>query len=117
MAGNENPPVGKRAPNFRLQIPGDDELKKLIRENLQVVREHLIQRLSKPVVNNGILMKELLDFWIKHHGMETDSTTAHDFPPHYIRVPKCKLNQQCFITAETSLEGFSRPIPHCAGEN
>jgi hypothetical protein len=52
----------KRPPNFRLEIPGDENLKNRILEKFQEVKRYLTTSLDKPV-NNANIIKELLDVW------------------------------------------------------
>lgn len=48
----------KRPPNFRLEIPGDENLKNRIQEKFQEVKRYLTTSLGKPV-NNANIIKEL----------------------------------------------------------
>ena len=38
----------KRPPNFRLEIPGDENYKIVIQEKLQIVKNYLTRTLKKP---------------------------------------------------------------------
>ena len=45
----------KRPPNFRLEIPGDENLKNRIQEKFQEVKRYLTTSLDKPVNNANII--------------------------------------------------------------
>jgi len=76
--------VRKRPPNFRIEIPGDDILKRRILEKIQQVKSCLTSKYNKPV-NNGIIIENLLDFWNKHHHENDNDNERHHFPSPYRR--------------------------------
>ena len=92
----------KRPPNFRLEIPGDENLKNRIQEKFQEIKRYLTTSLNKPV-NNANIIKELLDVWKKLRHENVSSDEIHVFPSTYAQVAKKDVNQDLFITAEKSI--------------
>ena len=92
----------KRPPNFRLEIPGDEEFKTTIQGKLQEVKMFLTTKRNRPV-NNAVVIVELLDYWIKGHPQNQPEELNQTFPSTYIQGRKKDVNQKLFVCAESSL--------------
>ena len=104
IMANQTPSTArKRPPNFRLEIPGDDIVKSRIQEKILEVKTKLTAKLNKPV-NNGIIIEELLDLWLKK-GPDFDGQ-SHTFPSTYVQVQQRDVDQRLFITAEKSITTY-----------
>ena len=92
----------KRPPNFRLEIPGDEDFKTTIQGKLQEVKMFLTTKRNRPV-NNAVVTEELLDYWIKGHSQNQPEELNQTFPSTYLQVRKKDVNQKLFVCAESSL--------------
>jgi len=64
------PPAKRKKPaNFRLEIPGDDDVRAVINNKMQQVREALMKQFDKPV-NNRDIIEHLLDYWCDKAGKQ-----------------------------------------------
>ncbi|CAC5421807.1 unnamed protein product [Mytilus coruscus] len=105
MATEKQDSSRKRPSNFRIEIPGDETVKSRILEKLQRVKSYLTSTLNKPV-NNGLIIEELLDFWIKQQLGSDNSKELHPFPSTYSQTRRQDVDQGLFVTAEKSLDTY-----------
>lgn len=76
----------KRPPSFKLEIPANEEKNIELLQNLQKVREVLVNQLGRHVNNTDIMMHYIVNAWIKSNDeneLEYPKTTGT-----YINVKK-----------------------------
>lgn len=101
MATNQT----KKLPNFRFEIQGDAEFKKSIQDRMQTVKNVLTAARNKPATN-GVIMNELLTFWIENHDDTAMNDRENVFPPSYVQTKKKDTDQQIFVAAESSISNL-----------
>ncbi len=110
-------PKRPRPAHFKLEIPGDDEVKQPILSSLQTVREKMLCDLQKPV-NNCDIMKDLIETWMKYN--KPKSTTAETSFQSHLQVTRNQVDDEMFIVSKSALSNFSDMISshqlHCSGK-
>ncbi len=101
MANNQT----KKSPNFRIEIQGDAEFQKYIQDRMQTVKNVLTAARNKPATN-GVIMNELLTFWIENHDDTARNDRENVFPPSYVQTKKKDTDQQIFAAAESSISNL-----------
>ncbi|OWF47311.1 hypothetical protein KP79_PYT23454 [Mizuhopecten yessoensis] len=90
----------KKTPNFRIQIPGDENAKRNILDGLQKVRDILCRNLRHPV-NNCDIMESLLHNYLHDKEKEKDNTIPNFCT--FKQTEKKDVDQKIFLTAESSV--------------
>ncbi|CAG2248415.1 unnamed protein product [Mytilus edulis] len=94
----------KRPPCFKISVPGDDSKKKDVLDKLQHVRSIIVKEMNHPV-NNAYILEKVLDEFISTHSLDNSETKMENMNLNtYIQVEKKDVDQQLFVTAETSLQ-------------
>lgn len=94
----------KRPPCFKISVPGDDSKKKDVLDKLQHVRSIIVKEMNHPV-NNAYILEKVLDEFISTHSVDNSGTKMENMNLNtYIQVEKKDVDQQLFVTAETSLQ-------------
>ncbi|KAJ8322416.1 hypothetical protein KUTeg_000025 [Tegillarca granosa] len=97
----------KRPVNFRIEIPGDGEFKQKIQNQFQRVKNYITANLNKKRIDNGVVMEQLLEFWLKNKMSQlNESEPPEVFPCLYKQVRRDQVNEPIFLTVGSSLSTF-----------
>ena len=121
----EESSVRQRAPAFKLEIPGDNNVKDAIRHKLVSAKKILSTKLNR-MANNADALNAVLDAWLKsetanenalqEHGSE--SQTSHP-QPELVQIQiatRDQAKQPQYVTCKTSLEKLLE-ISHYHGKS
>ena len=92
-----------RPPSFKLEIPGNAEIKARLLQKMGEVRKKMTE-LTKKSVNNAEILEGLLDSWIK---VNNTASTAPAQRPNTVRQTRQTVNSQLYVTTTTSLQKFA----------
>ncbi|OWF49882.1 hypothetical protein KP79_PYT13512 [Mizuhopecten yessoensis] len=94
----------KRASSFKIEIPGDTSKKASILSKI-----HEVKQLNRPV-NNGDILDHVLDAFIEQHKCHLDTVPKNTNMATFLQVPKKNVDQNVFMTAESSLSKLVEPL-------
>lgn len=105
MASTENPSCRRpRAPSFKLEIPGNAEVKSDLMLKLGEVKKKMVAMASRPV-NNADILEGLMDSWLR-----LNSALPAERPVIHQPMRKAMANSQLYVTTKNSLQKFASTI-------
>ena len=104
----------KRPPCFKISVPGDANRKNSVLEKLQQIRNIIVQQLNHPV-NNADILEKVFDKFISSHNEENLQQNMSNIDlKTFLQVNKKDVDQQLFVTAESSLKRLVRVVENHA---
>lgn len=92
-------PKRTKADAFKLELPGNNEVKSAFLEKMQKVRSQLVNKLQRPV-NNKIILETVIDHWLE--STESRPKSAPTVNP-YVKLHEEHTEQDLYIVAKSSL--------------
>jgi hypothetical protein len=104
----------KRPPSFKISVPGDANRKNSVLEKLQQIRNIIVQQLNHPV-NNADILEKVFDKFISIHNEENLQQNMSNIDLNtFLQANKKDVDQQLFVTAESSLKRLVRVVENHA---
>lgn len=90
----------KPAPSFKIEFPGDQDVRKNLKDKIDCVKSTVKRNLGGKSVNNTELLNLILDFYMQHNGKgrQGPQITEHQF------VSKEDTTQNMYLCSETSIK-------------
>ena len=82
---NENNAKRQKAPSFRLEIPGDSEVKTRLMDKISEVRSRMTKSLQRPV-NHADILETLLDHYLDETADNTPVQVKSTFILIYFQI-------------------------------
>jgi hypothetical protein len=102
MASEKSTGKRTRPPSFKLEIPGNADVKSKLLQKMGEVRRMMTDLTKKPV-NNAEILEGLLDSWLKVNSSQPAKRSSAAVQP----TQQAMVNGQLYVTTKTSLQKFA----------
>ena len=96
-----------KADAFKLELPGDKEVKTEFLDKMQRVRSLLVNKLQRPV-NNKIILETVIDHWLE--AQKTPSSKSVPTVNTYLKLQKEHTEQDLYIITKSSMAKYLEVI-------